>query len=135
MVRVIRPHERDRGTAQTPGMVREAGISARLAGSSGLWMGTATNEPGAKSGVHHHGSNESGIYVLSGRVRFRWGERLEHTVDTEAGDFIFVPPYEVHMEENLDTEQPAVLLLARNSQEQIVVNVELEEAEPSASER
>jgi len=123
MVKVTRPNERDCSTAQTPGMRREGGISADLSGSEGLWMGTAVNDPGAKSGVHHHGANESGIYILRGRVRFRWGENLEHVVDTEPGDFVFVPPFEVHMEENLDSEGEAELLLARNSQEQIVVNV------------
>jgi uncharacterized RmlC-like cupin family protein len=76
MVKVIRKDERDSGTAQTPGMVRESGISAALCGSNGLWMGTATNEPGAVAGAHHHGANESGIYVLRGRLRFRWGENL-----------------------------------------------------------
>ncbi|MFN8508072.1 MAG: cupin domain-containing protein [Dehalococcoidia bacterium] len=123
MVKVIRPADRDSGTAQTPGMRREAGISAGTAGSEGLWMGTAVNAPGASSGAHHHGANESGIYILRGRVRFRWGEQLEHVIDTEPGDFVFVPPYEVHMEENLDTAGEAELLLARNSQEQVVVNV------------
>ncbi|MBI2766559.1 MAG: cupin domain-containing protein [Chloroflexi bacterium] len=123
MVKVIRPNERDRGTAQTPGMRREAGISHNTAGSAGLWMGTAVNDAGAVSGVHHHGKNESGIYILRGRVRFRWGEKLEHVVDTEPGDFVFVPPFEIHMEENLDTENEAELLLARDSQEAIVVNV------------
>jgi uncharacterized RmlC-like cupin family protein len=123
MVKVIRPEERDCGTAQTPGMRREGGISEGLTGSNGLWMGTAVNEPGAKSGVHHHGHNESGIYILRGRVRFRWGAKLEHVVDTNPGDFVFVPPYEVHMEENLEEDGEAELLLARNSQEQIVVNV------------
>jgi uncharacterized RmlC-like cupin family protein len=123
MVKVIRPHERDSGTAQTPGMKREAGISDRLTGSNGLWMGTAVNEPGQSSGAHHHGQNESGIYILRGRVRFRWGPKLEHVIETEPGDFVFVPPYEVHLEENMDGEAEAELLLARNSQEQIVVNV------------
>ena len=94
-------------------MKREAGISAALTDSKGLWMGTAINSPGASSGAHHHGANESGIYILRGRVRFRWGEHLEHVVDTEPGDFIFVPPYEVHLEENLDPENEAELLLAR----------------------
>ena len=123
MVKIIRPSERDCGTAQTPGMRREAGISAALTGSEGLWMGTAVNAPGAASGVHHHGRNESGIYILRGRVRFRFGDNLEQVVDTEPGDFVFVPPFEVHMEENLDPDAEAELLLARNSQEQIVVNV------------
>lgn len=123
MVKVIRPGERDSSTGQTPGMKREAGISASLTGSEGLWMGTAVNAPGASSGAHHHGENESGIYILRGRVRFRWGPKLENMVDTEPGDFIFVPPYEVHLEENLDPAEEAELLLARNSQDQVVVNV------------
>jgi uncharacterized RmlC-like cupin family protein len=123
MVKVIRPNQRDTSTAQTPGMHREAGICAGTAGSEGLWMGTAVNAPGAASGAHHHGQNESGIYILRGRVRFRWGDNLEHIVDTEPGDFVFVPPFEVHMEENLDPANEAELLLARNSQEAVVVNV------------
>lgn len=123
MVKVIKPGERDGGTAQTPGMRREAGISAGTAGSKGIWMGTAVNAPGAASGAHHHGHNESGIYVLSGHVRFRWGDNLQHVIDTEPGDFVFVPPFEVHMEQNLDADAEAELLLARNSQEAIVVNV------------
>ncbi len=123
MVHVIRPNERDSGTAQTSGMKREAGISQKLTGSEGLWMGTGMNEPGGYSGVHHHGHTESGIYILKGRIRFRWGDNLENVVDTEPGDFVFVPPYEVHSEENLDPDQPAEFLLARNSQEAIVVNV------------
>ena len=51
MVNVIRPGDRDPGTAQTPGMRREAGISAGTAGSEGLWMGTAVNAAGASSGA------------------------------------------------------------------------------------
>lgn len=123
MVTVIRPNQRDNSTAQTSGMVRQAGISKDLAGSEGLWMGLAVNGPGQQSGAHHHGANESGIYILKGRVRFRWGAKLEHVLDTEPGDFVFVPPHEVHLEENLDPNGPAELLLARNSQEQVVVNV------------
>lgn len=123
MVRIIRPEERDPGTAQTAGMRREAGISASTTGSQGLWMGLGVTEPGGISGAHHHGENESGIYVLKGRLRFRWGELLEHEAVAGPGDFIFVPPFEVHSEENLDPDHEAEFLLARNSLEAIVVNV------------
>lgn len=124
MVKVIRPAGRDCPAAvQTPGMRREAGVSAVTTGSEGLWMGVGFNEPGAESGAHHHGVNESGIYILKGRIRFRWGNMLENVVDTEPGDFVFVPPFEVHSEENLDPENPAEFVLARNSNEGIVVNV------------
>ncbi len=122
-IKVIRPSERDASTVQTPGMVREAGVCETTAGATTIWSGYVKTPPGTASGVHHHGDCETAIYVLSGRVRFRWGERLEHVVDTEPGDFVFVPPFEVHMEENLDETAEAELLLARNSQEQIVVNV------------
>ncbi len=123
MVTIVRPDERDVGTAQTPGMRREAGITGALSGSEGLWMGMGRNEPGGSSGVHHHGESESGIFVLEGRLRFRWGEGLEHTSEAGPGDFIFVPPYEVHAEENLDAAREAVFLLARTTMEPIVVNV------------
>jgi len=123
MVHVIRPNERDAGTTQTTGMRREAGISSKLTNSEGLWMGVARNDPGAVSGVHHHGESESGIYILNGRVRFRYGEKLEHVVDTQPGDFVFVPPWEVHLEENLDADAEAEFVLARNTMEAIVVNV------------
>ena len=123
MVRVTKPAARDRGTTQTPGMRREAAISAGTTGSKGLWMGVGANEPGAASGVHHHGENESGIYILKGHIRFRWGDQLEHVVDTEPGDFVFVPPYEIHMEENLSPEEATEFILARNGMEGIVVNV------------
>ena len=123
MVKIIGPNDRDRGTAQTSGMQREAAISAKLTGAEGLWMGIGKNEPGGVSGVHHHGANESGIYVVKGRMRFRWGPKLEFVADAEPGDFIFVPPWEIHMEENLDPDGPTEFLLARNSQEAVVVNV------------
>ena len=123
MVSIIRPGERDAGTAQTTGMRREAGISGTLTGSEGLWMGVGRNDPGGCSDVHHHGESESGIFVIEGRMRFRWGDALEHVADAGPGDFIFVPPHEIHAEENLDSENEAVFLLARTTMEAIVVNV------------
>lgn len=122
MVHIVRPSDRDCGTAQTPGMVREAGISAALSGARGLWMGIGSNAPREAGGPHHHGHTESGIYILEGRIRFRWGPNLEHEAIAEPGDFIFVPPYEVHSEENL-SDGPARFVLARNSDEAVVVNV------------
>lgn len=122
MVTIIPPDARFCGTAQTSGMVREAGISEQTTGSTGLWMGHGTNPPGAESGVHHHGKTESGIYILKGRLRFRWGPNLEHAAEANPGDFVFVPPFEIHLEENL-SDEPAEFLLARNSAEAVVVNV------------
>lgn len=125
MVKVIKPADRSCPPAvQSPGMRREAAISDSMTGSQGLWMGVGSNEPGNASAWHHHGHLESGIHILKGSIRFRWGSDPNNIVDTEPGDFIFVPPYEVHMEENLSSDEPTEFILARNGQEGIVVNVD-----------
>jgi uncharacterized RmlC-like cupin family protein len=126
-IRVVKPDQRDAATAQTPGMTRVAGVAASTCGASGIWMGQFTNEPGFRSGAHHHGDVESAIYVLSGRLRMRWGERLEHSADAEAGDFIFVPARVVHQELNLSETEGVVAILARGGQENVVVNVDVAE--------
>ena len=108
-------------------MTRLAGISAATCGSSGVWMGEVTADAGFRSGAHHHGDVESAIYVISGKIRMRWGEHLAHSVEASAGDFIFVPANTVHQEINISNER-LVAILARGGQENIVVNVEIPEA-------
>jgi uncharacterized RmlC-like cupin family protein len=130
-MRVVRPNERDRSTAQTPGMDRAEGVGACTVGASGIWAGHVTVAPGVKSGAHHHGEIESAIYVISGRARFRYGERLEHTIEANAGDFIYVPPYIVHQEINASEAEPVEMIVTRGSQENIVVNVDIPEAKES----
>jgi uncharacterized RmlC-like cupin family protein len=44
-------------------------------------------------------------------------------LETKPGDYIFVPPYVPHREENPGAEE-AVVVIARSSQEGIVVNLE-----------
>lgn len=127
-LRVVRSDERDRGTAQTPGMDRQAGVSKGTSGAERLWMGHVTVAPGVRSGAHHHGHLESGIYVISGHARFRYGERLEHSVEAGPGDFVFVPPQLVHEEMNLSADEPVLMVVARDQQEGLVVNVEVPEA-------
>lgn len=127
-IRIVKPHQRDAGTVQTPGMTRVAGVSTATCGSAGIWMGEFTNEPGFRSGAHHHGDVESAIYVVSGRLRMRWGDGLEHDAEAAAGDFIFVPSRLVHQEINTSDSEGVVAILARGGQENVVVNVELAEA-------
>src|SRR4030095_4176824 len=102
-VRVIPGHSLDSNTAQTPGMDRKAAINLARAGAQKLWAGTVAIHPNAKNGAHHHGALESVIYVVRGKARMRWGERLEFTAEAGPGDFIFVPPYVPHQEINAST--------------------------------
>lgn len=124
-LRVIKPNERDISTAQTAGMFRAEGVGALTVGAKDIWVGHVTVSRGVRSGAHHHGELESAIYIISGHARFRYGDNLEHTVEAEPGDFIFVPPFLVHQEINARTDEPVVMVVCRSSQENVVVNVDL----------
>jgi uncharacterized RmlC-like cupin family protein len=129
-VRIVKAGELDFNTPQTPGMTRAAAINFAKAGAKKLWAGTVAVQPNAKTGAHHHGHLESIIYVVKGRARMRWGERLEFVAEADAGDFIYVPPYVPHQEINARPDEPLECVLVRSDQEAVVVNLEIEPAEP-----
>jgi len=85
-VRVIPANTLDPNTAQSPGMDRKAAINFARVGAQKIWAGTVTVQPNAKTGAHHHGALESVIYVVRGRARMRWGERLEFVAEADPGD-------------------------------------------------
>lgn len=70
-------------------MDRKAAINFARVGAQKLWAGTVHIHPDAKTGAHHHGHLESVIYVLKGKARMRWGEKLEFTAEAGPGDFIY----------------------------------------------
>jgi uncharacterized RmlC-like cupin family protein len=129
-VRIVKASELDFNTPQTPGMTRAAAIDLAKAGASKLWAGTVSVQPNAKTGAHHHGHLESIIYVVKGRARMRWGERLEYVAEADPGDFIFVPPFVPHQEINARTDEPLECVLVRSDQEAVVINLDIEPAEP-----
>src|SRR5215472_7363940 len=97
-VKVIPKDSLDPNTPQTPGMTRAAAINFARVGAQKIWAGTVSIHPNAKTGAHHHGALESVIYVVRGRARMRWGDRLEYVAEAGPGDFIYVPPYVPHQE-------------------------------------
>ena len=128
-VKVIPASSLDTNTAQTPGMNRAAAINLARVGAQKIWAGTVNIYAGAKTGVHHHGALESVIYVLKGRARMRWGEKLEFVAEAGPGDFIFVPPYVPHQEINASTSEPLECVLVRSDNEAVVVNLDIEPVE------
>ena len=124
-VRVVTSERLDFDTPQTPGMTRAAAINRATAGAEKLWAGTVEILPDAKTGAHHHGALESVIYVVSGRARMRWGDRLEFVAEAGPGDFIYVPPYVPHQEINASKDQPLRCVLVRSDQEPVVVNLDI----------
>jgi len=122
-VRHIRGADLRGDTAQTNGMTRREAVSGKTVGSEKVWMGQTHVAAGVSSGDHHHGEAETAIYVVSGTPAFVFAEGdREVRVETEPGDYIFVPPYVPHREENPGAEE-AVVVIARSSQEGIVVNL------------
>ncbi|MEO8889206.1 MAG: cupin domain-containing protein [Jatrophihabitantaceae bacterium] len=126
-LRHVRADEVDADTAQTPGMQRFAAISNAAVGSERLWMGQTHVGPAMRSSDHHHGEAETAIYVLSGTPEFVFLD--EHTGEevrlrAAPGDYVFVPPYTPHREENNDPDVEAVVVIARSTQDAIVINLE-----------
>ncbi|RIK34975.1 MAG: mannose-6-phosphate isomerase [Chloroflexi bacterium] len=124
-VRIVKGDALDLNTPQTPGMTRAAAINRATAGANKLWAGTVTIHPDAKTGAHHHGELESVIYVVKGRARMRWGERLEYVAEAGPGDFIYVPPYVPHQEINALADEELHCVLVRSDQEPVVVNLDI----------
>ncbi|HVB06341.1 MAG TPA: cupin domain-containing protein [Acidimicrobiales bacterium] len=118
-------------TAQSSGMRRLAAVSGRLTASEALFMGETHMAAGAVSGNHHHGVAETAIYVVSGSPVFVYLEHgVEVRVEAAPGDYVYVPPFAPHREEN-PGDEVAVVVIARTTDESIVVNLERLD-EPSA---
>ena len=122
-------------TAQTTGMNRFVAISGSTVGSEKLWMGRTEVAPSTSSGNHHHGDSETAIYVVSGHPVFVFADPgagpdasaaqrgEEVRIETAPGDFVFVPPFAAHREENPSVDEPAVVIIARSTQEAIAVSL------------
>jgi uncharacterized RmlC-like cupin family protein len=98
-------------------------IAAMHGIASSLWAGIFVVEPSAKTGIHHHGEQDTVVYVLAGEAHVRWGSLGEHSVTVRAGDFLHVPSWLPHQELNLSNEQPFRWVVVRSTPEPIVVNL------------
>jgi uncharacterized RmlC-like cupin family protein len=121
-LRVIPPAARMADVA-SGAMRREAAVSDTLVGAQRIWLGYVELGPGLVSAVHHHGEAESGIYIISGQARFYTGERLEKVTPAQAGDFVWVPPHVVHVEQNISPTEPVRMVVARSTQANLTFNL------------
>ncbi|WP_326830068.1 cupin domain-containing protein [Streptosporangium sp. NBC_01810] len=127
-VRVVHREALDRNTTQTPGLIREVAFDARNPDAAHLSAFLSTVKPGAATGAHHHGEQETVLYVISGTARYRWEDRLENVAEAGRGDFVFVPAHVIHQEINASAEYETVWTVVRSGVDPIVVNLpELDE--------
>ena len=97
------------------GIRYKLGLSGKNVGAKKLSMNVALVPPGAVAYAHVHVDFEVMLYILEGRVRHEYGPDLCHTVDHEAGDFIFIEPGVPHEVLNLSDTDPVVAVVARSS--------------------
>jgi uncharacterized RmlC-like cupin family protein len=116
-IRIVGPDELVEADP-TYGMRRERAFEV-----PGLWAGQVTTQAGAVSGWHHHDSNESGLYVVRGVLRFEC-EGVEGFLDAGPGHFVHVPAHTVHRESN-PSDEPSLCLIARAGSGIPTVNVDL----------
>jgi uncharacterized RmlC-like cupin family protein len=122
-IHVVRPEQFDSATAQTPGSQRVAAVHPGTGIESPMWGGLFSVEPGARTGIHHHGEQHTIAYVLSGSSYVRWGERGEFDATMKAGDFLYVPAWLPHQEINPSSDVAFRWVVVRSTSEPIVVNL------------
>jgi uncharacterized RmlC-like cupin family protein len=111
-MKVVKPGE-ERDVPR--GVLGGAEISNATAGATNIYMGVFRVPPGARSRPHYHEGCESAVLMLSGRLRVRWGDQLEHELTLEPRDLVYVPPRETHLLENLSETEPAEYVVARDA--------------------
>ncbi len=122
-IQIVSPDHFDRGTAQTPGSLRLAAIAPEIGLDSAMWAGLFEVEPGARTAIHHHGTQQTIAYVLSGACELRWGAKGEYTATARAGDFIHVPALLPHREINPSRTESFRWVVVRSTPTPIVVNL------------
>jgi len=90
-----------------------------------LWTGISTVPAGAATGWHHHGTNTTVFYMLSGSLTVEHGDDHTEVAMAEAGDFVVVPAGVVHRE-IVPSAGPAEAVVMRfgNGQGPLVVDID-----------
>src|SRR5688500_17129691 len=112
-MRVVKASGEDREVPR--GVVGGAEISQATTGATNIYMGVFRVPAGAQSRPHYHEACESAVYMLSGHLEVKWGDRLEQTVRIGPGDMVYVPPRETHLLQNLSDAEAAEYVVARDS--------------------
>jgi uncharacterized RmlC-like cupin family protein len=111
-MRVVKPGP-DREVPR--GVLGGAEISQASAGAQRIYMAVFRVPPGTRSRPHYHEGCESAVYMLSGELRVKWGDRLENEVTLAPHDLVYVPPRETHVLENVSDSVAAEYVVARDS--------------------
>lgn len=92
----------------------QQGLSAKNVGATSLSINVATVPPGGIAYAHIHDGFEVMLFIVQGRVRHTYGDKLQKSVVNEAGDFIYIKPGVPHEVFNIGDE-PLVAFVARSA--------------------
>ena len=113
-----------RGSERRPATGLPAGSSgAEAFADPGAWVGFIDLPAGATSGWHHHGEWDSYACVLSGVLRWEFGEHGEEAVEVRAGDTGRMPGGVVHRDVAAGKE-PLSMILFRAGRGELTINVD-----------
>ncbi|HHY56770.1 MAG TPA: ClbS/DfsB family four-helix bundle protein [Chloroflexi bacterium] len=130
---IVRP---EASYAGLQGLNYFAGVSAQNVGSQAICMHLLKMPPGVRARAHLHENHETAIYLISGQAAMWYGPNLEHHLEMQAGEFLYIPAGVPHLPYNPSPDQEAVAVLARtdpNEQESVRLLPELEELARMAS--
>jgi len=108
MASVIRPTAFDSNTDYEPPLTIGFGIDSDTVRYPPAAMGKTVIPPGAKNQSHRHENSDACIHIISGRLRFLFGDPGTDRISevAQAGDFVHIPRGEAHGVENMsDTEE------------------------------
>jgi uncharacterized RmlC-like cupin family protein len=118
LVRAGQPYQGKQGLMYAPA------ISAETVGAQAIHMQLLTIAPGGRAKAHKHAFHESAIYMLSGTGAMWYGHQLEHHVELNPTDFLYIPADMPHLPYNPSATEDAVAIISRtdpNEQESVVL--------------
>jgi uncharacterized RmlC-like cupin family protein len=127
-VKVVRGDSLEQVIARSGG--RATAVEFAGLGGTKTWIGVVKMPAGGVTGAHHHGRHEVAIYVTSGGLEIRWGDRLEYSAEVGPGDFASFEPFVPHQERNLSEKHLAAYLAIRSDNERIAVPLDVAPVEP-----
>jgi len=112
MATVIRTTDFESDTRYEPPLRIGFGIDSSTVENPPAAMGKTVIAPGAKNQSHRHEASDACIHIISGRLRFLFGEPGTDRSDeiAEAGDFVHIPCGEAHGVENVSNSEPVHLV-------------------------
>lgn len=110
------------------GFTYGAGASAETVGAAQVCMNVLPMPSGARAKAHYHEGIETIAYMLAGRCTVHYGDRLEHEVEVQQGEQIFIPADVPHAPRN-ESGAPCTWIVVHSSgsdQDGIVLLPELD---------